>query len=101
MRNRRPNSIKSVQRRLDVEEALSNYPDLPSEKVQDLVKWFKREASAIEVATVAANLAENDVDSYRQFRRAHIDKLTPLEIGITIMFGSFVIVALAVGAAVI
>jgi hypothetical protein len=101
MRKRQPNAIKSVRRRLEVGQALSRYPDLPSEQIQDLVHWFKREATAMEVATVANSLDAKDQDSYRQFRQAHIDRLTPVELAVTTLFGATVIVCFAVGVAIL
>lgn len=98
MKREKYDSPKSVRRRLEVQQALSQYPDLPSDKIQDLVRWFKKEATAMEVAVVASQLDKQD--SYRDFRRTHIDKLSPIEmIGATLVI-MLLIVLVAVSAAV-
>lgn len=98
MRNKQRSLNRSVRRRLEIEKILSQYPNLPSNKINEIVHWFKREATAMEVAVVASNL---DVqDSYEQFRQAHIDKLTPVELAVTVFICMAVIVALAVGVAI-
>lgn len=97
MRNNRRNNIKSVQRRLEVEVTLAEYPDLPADRIVDLMYWFKREATALEVATVASNPAIQK--NYRQFRDAHLDRLTTREVVLATSLGVILIVAVAVAIA--
>ena len=94
MRKKRPDPIKSVQRRLEVEAKLAEYPELTSDKVIDLIYWFKREATAMEVATVASN--PDIQDSYRQFRDRHLDKLSTGEIFLATGLGMILIVVVAI-----
>ena len=98
MRKKRPDPIKSVQRRLEVEARLAEYPELTSDKVIDLIYWFKREATAMEVATVASN--PEIQDRYRQFRDRHLDKLSTGEIVLATGFGMILIVVVAIALAV-
>ncbi|MDE8652782.1 hypothetical protein [Novosphingobium album (ex Liu et al. 2023)] len=97
MRHRDPNLSENIQRRREVEQTLSQYPNLEPEKIRDVIHWFKREASAMDVAMVANNL--DNRDSYREFRRTHIDKLTPVEIIVATVLMMILIVLLAAGAA--
>lgn len=89
MRTTRRIPIKSVQRRLDVEEKLSGYPDISAEKLLDLIYWFKREATAMELATIAGNPKVRD--NYRQFRDKYLDKITIGETAITAVLGVILI----------
>ena len=94
MRNKQRESVKSVQRRLEIEQSLSHYPALPPDKVLDLVYWFKREATAMEIASVASNPAIQT--RYRQFREKHITKLSAGETILATGLGTIIIVVMAV-----
>ncbi|MFA7601406.1 MAG: hypothetical protein WCY29_00235 [Novosphingobium sp.] len=61
-------------RRAVIEAALAEYPDLTSETLADVIAWFRKEASAYDVAMVASNAAI--AERYRRFRADHIDRLT-------------------------
>lgn len=61
-------------RREQMEAALGEYPHLSEERLAALLGWFRKEASALDVATVASNPAI--AASYRQFRAEHIDPIT-------------------------
>lgn len=56
--------------------------------------WFKQEATALEVATIASNPAIHS--NYRQFRETHLDRLTTREMVLTTGLGVILIVAVAV-----
>jgi hypothetical protein len=93
MRKRRRDPIKSVQRRLQIEAALAEYPEVSPDRLSDVIQWFKREATAMEVASVACN---PDLQSkYRSFRNRHLDKLSAGELFVTIGVGMVLIVAVA------
>ena len=62
-------------RRAHVEALLSAYPDVTSEERSLVVKWFRNDATALDVALIASNPAAER--GYRQFRAEHIDKFTP------------------------
>lgn len=70
--------------RAHVEGVLARYPNIDSAETAHLVRWFNKEASALEVAMVASN--EDIHDSYAQFRREHIDRLTGKDIAIALGF---------------
>ena len=63
-----------AQRRAKMEAALADYPDLSEERLASLLGWFRKEATALDVAMVASNpvIAE----PYRLFRAEHIDPIT-------------------------
>jgi hypothetical protein len=54
-----------------IEATLARYPHLDEAELGDLKRWFRREASAFDVA----NLASRDAiaDQYRAFRAKHVD----------------------------
>lgn len=58
-------------RRAQVEASLARYPDLSSERLDDVLHWFRYEASALDVGHLASN--EAIADRYRKFRADHID----------------------------
>jgi hypothetical protein len=97
MRNRRRDTIKSVRRRLDVEQALRNYPNLPPDRIADLTKWFKREATAMEVAAIAGN--PNIQSNYCRFRDQHLDRLTAWETALATGLGVVLIAVAALAVA--
>lgn len=61
-------------RRMQIEASLADYPDISEDRLAALVAWFRREASALDVATVASN--EAIAESYRRFRADHIDPVS-------------------------
>lgn len=91
---RRRNSINSVQRRLHIEATLAHYPHVTAVQLSDIISWFRREASAMEVASLASNPAIQP--QYRQFRNQHIDRLSVGEIALCIGLGAILIVTVAV-----
>lgn len=96
MRNMRRIPIKSVRRRLDVEEKLSNYPDLPADKLLDLIYWFKREATVMELAVIARNPRVQD--NYRQFRDKYLDRITVSGTMLAALLGAVLIVMVTAAA---
>lgn len=97
MRNKRYYTLKSAQRRLEVETTLTNYPDLPADRIVDLLYWFKREATPKEIATMARNPAISE--NYRHFRDTHLDRMTTGGAILATGLGIVLIVAAAVAAA--
>lgn len=74
-----------------VKQQLSRYPGLSSEEIDDLKVWFKSEASAFDVATLAS--AETLEVPYRAFRADHIDPLGMKEY----MIVAFAVLVMAAG----
>lgn len=84
---------KTARRRLEVRRALARYPHLPSSTVDDLVHWFKQEATANEVAAMMRQL--DSQDSFGEFRRAHIDRADRPNVAARVAAASIVMVAIA------
>lgn len=61
-------------RRAAIETALADYPHVSSDRLAELIHWFRKEASAHDVAMVASNTAI--AEPYRLFRADHIDAFT-------------------------
>ena len=59
----------------DIEQLLNSYPDISEEQLGELKHWFKKEASAFEVASIASKHPVG----YAKFRAEHIDKFSALE----------------------
>lgn len=93
MRKKRPPQIKSVQRRLQIEATLAEYPSVSPDKIIDVIYWFKREATAMEVASVASN--PDLQTNYRSFRDRHLGKLSMGELIVAIGVGMVLIVTIA------
>lgn len=64
----------AVDRRAEIEATLAHYPHLSEEHLAMLIRWFRKEASSLDVATIASN--EAIAESYRRFRADHIDPIT-------------------------
>lgn len=64
----------SADRRAQIERMLADYPNLDDERLGDLISWFRKEASALDVATIASNPAI--VQPYRRFCADHIDPIS-------------------------
>ncbi|MFN3425771.1 MAG: hypothetical protein ACK40C_13800 [Novosphingobium meiothermophilum] len=86
-------------RRAHVEALLTTYPDVTPEEQALLITWFRRQASAMDVALVASNPAAER--GYRQFRADHIDGFTLKDIGRALVFSGVVaaLVLLAISGA--
>lgn len=65
-------------RRAQIERTLADYPNLSGERLDDLIAWFDKEATALDVATIASNPAI--VEPYRRFRADHVDPMTGKDI---------------------
>lgn len=60
-------------RRAEIETMLARYPHLPGDALAQLIHWFTKEASALDVGLIASN--EEIATPYRAFRSEHIDPL--------------------------
>jgi hypothetical protein len=63
-----------VLRRVRIERALADYPNIDPTREAEVLHWFRKEASALDVAMLATN--QDIADAYRRFRDDHIDPLT-------------------------
>jgi hypothetical protein len=76
----------SRERRAEIEALLARYPDLEPDELDDLVHWYRREASAMDVALVASNEAVSE--PFGAFCRAHVGSLTARDKAITALLGA-------------
>lgn len=67
-----------IDRRAEVREALARYPYVNDAELGDLLHWFRREASALEVATMASE--PGIVHQYQRFKAEHLDRLRGVEL---------------------
>lgn len=59
--------------RARIEAVLADYPHVSPEALDELLTWFRKEASALDVALIASNQAI--AEPYARFRADHIDPL--------------------------
>lgn len=64
----------SPKRRARAEGILARYPELDRDELAELLHWYRREASAMDVALLASNEAIRE--RYHAFRRAHVDRFS-------------------------
>lgn len=72
-----------------IEDMLARYPDLPPEQVAELIGWFTREASALDVALIASNEAIRP--GYTRFRAEHVDRFKLKDAAWAAFFASVVL----------
>lgn len=60
-----------------MEVLLQSYPDISDDELQDLKRWFTKEASSFQIASMASKKAIEP--NYRKFRADHIDKFSFFE----------------------
>jgi hypothetical protein len=60
-------------RRVRVEQTLARYPAISDAEIADLLHWFRKEASAMDVAMLASD--ERIAGCYALFRADHLDRL--------------------------
>ncbi|MFY7834798.1 MAG: hypothetical protein ACOVQ0_00770 [Novosphingobium sp.] len=60
-------------RRAHIEAALSRYPHIEPDTLADLLHWFRKEASAIDLRVVAADPRLEA--RYQAFKADHLDRL--------------------------
>lgn len=94
MRRKNAVSLKSPRRRLEIKLALAEYPDIPPEKVIDLIYWFRREASPGEVAAIMYD--PRLYPKYRSFRSDHLHKFRVGEVAVVAVLIGILISSAAV-----
>ena len=58
--------------RAEIAAIIARYPDLTDTELQRVLRWFRKEASAMDVAMLSC---EEDIAlQYRQFRSDHVDR---------------------------
>ncbi len=76
MTNIQEDTARAV-RRAQMEAALADYPNLSEDRLAALLGWFRKDATALDVAMVASN--PSIIEPYRQFRAEHIDRISGKE----------------------
>jgi hypothetical protein len=85
----------SPERRARIEALVARYPELDPAELADLVHWYRREASAMDVALVASN--EAVTERFGAFCRAHVSEFNWRDKAITALLGAGVVGLFAVG----
>lgn len=67
-------SDASLDRFDQVEAILTSYPNVSEAEIELLKRWFRKEASAFEVASIASK--DCCQEGYSQFRADHLDRFT-------------------------
>jgi hypothetical protein len=81
--------------RARAEALLARYPRLDSHELQALLHWYRREASAMDVALVASS--EHVGERYRQFHHDHLRRFSWKEKLITAALAMGIAAMLAMG----
>ncbi|BAK67645.1 hypothetical protein SLG_29700 [Sphingobium sp. SYK-6] len=67
-------SSGSAERRTRIETLVGAYPDLAPPELDELLHWYRKEASALEVALLSAR---TDIRAgYARFFRDHVDRVS-------------------------
>ena len=69
---------RSAHRRAFIEGLLTRYPLIDSSELDDLKRWFGKEATALEVGLIASD--PSLARPYRRFADEHIDPLTTIDL---------------------
>jgi hypothetical protein len=85
----------SPERRARAETMLARYPALAGDELAELLRWYRREASAMDVALLASNDAIRE--AYRAFRRDHVERFTLKERAVTALLAAGVLGLFAFG----
>ena len=80
-------------RRAQIEATLANYPSVSPEQLEELLTWFRKEASSLDVALLASN--EAIAKPYAQFRADHIDRWKSKDVLLGIAIAAVVIAIIA------
>jgi hypothetical protein len=70
--------------RTRIEQLLARYPAISERELAALLRWFEREASALDVAVVASN--ERISSGYGRFKAEHIDRFDIWDMARAVLF---------------
>ena len=74
------------ERRACAKALLARYPDLPSDQRDDLLRWFRKEASALDVGLISM---DDDVSQrYALLKRNELDRFAMPDIVFMLLFWS-------------
>jgi len=66
------NGTTGADRRAHIESELARYPHVDAETLADLLHWFRKEASALDVGMIASDPKLSA--AYQKFKADHIDR---------------------------
>lgn len=82
-----------VDRRAHIEDLLASYPNLEPGQLEELVHWFSREASALDVGMIASDEALKP--GYERSKAEHLDRFTLKDIAFALAFAAVVVGVIA------
>jgi len=85
----------SPERRARIERLLARYPELEPAELAELVQWYRRDASAMDVALLASN--EALTEPFGAFCRVHVAPFSWREKAITALLSAGVLGLFAFG----
>jgi hypothetical protein len=85
----------SPERRAVIEALVARYPDLAATELADLLHWYRREASAMDVALLASN--DSLAGRFGAFCRAHVTPFGLRDKAITALLSAGVLGLFAYG----
>jgi len=68
----------SAEQRARIEAVLTKYPDIDADALAELLKWFRKEASALDVGMIASD--PQLIDQYRAFKADHLDPFSGADV---------------------
>lgn len=79
--------------RARIEAVLAEYPHVGPEGLDELLTWFRKEASSLDVALIASNPAI--AEPYARFRADHIDPLRGKDVVRGVLVAALVVAIVA------
>lgn len=65
-------------RRAEIARLLKKYPDMDHDEQTTLIRWFKREATALDVAMLSS--IDDLRPAYSAFRKDHLDRVSAMSL---------------------
>lgn len=96
MKQESTNAVYENSRRREIELVIASYPSLNDEQLKEVLRYLKREASAMDQAMIASN--PEITRQYRQLSRDHyLDRLHPTQVVVVSALGVALALCLVVG----
>ena len=76
--------LTRADRRACAKALLARYPDLPCDQRDNLLRWFRREASALDVGLISMD--EELAHQYASLKRDELDRFTMRDIVFMLVF---------------
>jgi hypothetical protein len=81
--------------RAKAERILARYPELDAAELAELLHWYRREASSMDVALLASN--EGLRERYRRFRLDHVERFSWKEKSVGAVLAAATVALIAMG----